>query len=80
MKLQHYQQLSIQTTHQKLHARYFRPFQIQDKIGVVAYWVQLSPKVAIYNIFHVSLLKPVHAFVQASATIPGDFTIPVLHP
>jgi hypothetical protein len=41
----------------RLSAKYFRPYQILDKIGPVSYRLQLSTHAKIHNVFHVVFLK-----------------------
>ena len=59
VKLQPYRQISLklQRNH-KLGLRYFGPFKILEKIGNVAYHLQLPPDARIHSVFHVSFLKP----------------------
>jgi hypothetical protein len=45
----------------KLATRYCGPFEILERIGLVAYILDLSPTIREHNVFHVSLLnKYVH--------------------
>ena len=45
----------------KLAPRYFRPFEIFDRVVPIAYILALTPTVKEHNVFHVSLLnKYVH--------------------
>jgi hypothetical protein len=41
----------------KLAHRYCGPFEILDRVGLVAYRITLPPTVEAHNVFHVSLLK-----------------------
>lgn len=58
VKLKKYQQATAanQLSH-KLEHKYFRPFTILDKIGEVAYKLQLYAQSKIHNVFHYPLLK-----------------------
>jgi hypothetical protein len=41
----------------KLAAKYRGPFEILEKIGLVAYIIALPTSMRVHNVFHVSLLK-----------------------
>ena len=41
----------------KMAPRYFGPFEVLDRVGSVAYRIELTPTVKAHNVFHVSLLK-----------------------
>lgn len=59
LKLQPYRQHSLKGQHlpHKLLPRFYGPYEIQDRVGSLAYKLRLPPGAAIHNVFHVSQLK-----------------------
>jgi ribosomal protein L21E len=77
LKLQPYVQTSIATrASHKLLFRYFGPYQIIAKVGVVAYKLLLPHHSAIHPVFHVSQLKKVlpPAIQVSSELLPSTKT------
>ena len=63
---------NIKTTRpsKKLDYKKLGPFKILEKIGLVAYRLQLPPTMNIHNVFHVSLLEPFQENNLASRPLP----------
>ena len=58
VKFQPYRQSAIvNMKHLKLSAKLFIPYKVLDKIGIVAYRLQLSVQAMVHPFFHVSQLK-----------------------
>ncbi|KAD3069224.1 hypothetical protein E3N88_37104 [Mikania micrantha] len=70
LKLQPYMQNSLRVyKHSKLTPKYFGPFLILERVGKVAYRLDLPDDSQIHSIFHVSLLK--------AASGPPDKVVPI---
>jgi hypothetical protein len=73
LKLQPYVQSSlVRRSSNKLCFRFFGPLKIIEKLGSVAYKLELPPGVAIHPVFHVSQLKLSPGSQQVSAALPTD--------
>lgn len=65
LKIQPYHQLSIaRRENPKLAQRYFGPYKVLDRIGEVAYRLELRSSSCIHDVIHVSKLKLFHPSLQ----------------
>lgn len=77
LKLQPYVQSSLAPrANQKLAFRYFGPFPVIDRVGAVAYRLDLPPSSSIHPVFHVSQLKLAVSPDQVIPTLPPEFDCP----
>jgi hypothetical protein len=71
----HRQQSVMRRINQKLSARFYGPFQIIDKIGEVAYKLQLPEQSKIHPVFHVSLLKKAIGDYEVQGELPKELEV-----
>ncbi|XP_074378639.1 uncharacterized protein LOC141720186 [Apium graveolens] len=78
-KLQPYKQKSLaRRLCEKLAARFYGPFPILERIGQVAYRLDLPPSCKLHTVFHVSQLKKAIGQQPHSPTIPPQLTTDLL--
>ena len=64
----------------KLSPRYIRPFEVIERVGIVAYRLALSPSLSsVHDVFHVSILRkytpyPTHVVDWGDLVVDTDGT------
>ncbi|XP_017417973.1 uncharacterized protein LOC108328599 [Vigna angularis] len=76
LKIKLHRQTSMPSKlHPKLAARYFGPFQVTQKIGEVAFKLQLPDTARIHPVFHVSQLKKAVGERSVEKELPTDLQV-----
>lgn len=75
LKLRPFRQKSVaKRPSQKLSPRYFGPFEVESKVGQVAYKLKLPPTAAIHPVFHVSQLRKAVGELQPVSSFPPQLS------
>ena len=81
LKLQPYKQKTLGRRHsKKLASKYYGPYEVLARIGIVAYKLKLPISTSIHPVFHVSLLKKKVGNREVHPTLPDLPSEPLLLP
>ena len=75
LKLRPYRQRSLaRRKYEKLAARYYGPFKVLERIGKVAYKLELPSSASIHPVFHISQLRRAKGASLSSSCLPPQLT------
>lgn len=75
LKLQPYRQRSLaRKPFEKLASKFYGPFEVLQRVGMVAYKLNLPPPCKIHPVFHVSQLRRALGSVVCNPTLPEQLT------
>nr|GEU84868.1 copia protein [Tanacetum cinerariifolium] len=75
VRIQSYRQKTLaKRRYEKLSPRFYGPYRILRKVGLVAYKLELPPDARIHSVFHVSMLKPAHGSFSSNPAPPLPIT------
>ncbi|KAK9134740.1 hypothetical protein Syun_014070 [Stephania yunnanensis] len=75
LKIRPYRQRSLaRRPNEKLSPRFFGPFKVLERVGVVAYKLELPPSTSIHPVFHISQLRPVLGSTDRVQPLPASLT------
>lgn len=67
-----YRQLTVREGHyHKLSSEFYGPFQVVERVGLVAYKLALHVEAQTHPVFHVSQLKKCHGKYTSTGTLPS---------
>ena len=74
-RIQPYRQRSLaHRKNEKLELRYYGPYEVLKKVGVMAYKLKLSPSTTIHPVFHVSQLRKAVGATHCPQPLPSQLS------
>lgn len=82
LKSHHFKQNSVaKRLNFKLSKRYYGPFKILERIGLVAYKLELPEESRIHLVFHVAMLKAYYSTIPLEpGVVPEDMSMRMVEP